>query len=208
MRNHSALLALTLFMICAHASFQGYAQTQPGSQAIDTTIHILTDISGCGVSDSVFFQATGDRHGNPLFWSLTIKDCRGALLFFHSACACEADAFFESEEYVLRQSYAGTKRDWFFNDLPERVITTRRFSLASGIFDRNNSGSVYRAARDYLVEKFGLPVAKAIELTEALALKMMKEEVTLLTVYKNPSEYGDPLIYLKEIRQFVPIGHW
>lgn len=202
------VVALMLCMLSASVSSHGYAQTQPESLARDTTIYIPADISGCGASDSTFFRVTEDRLGNPLFWSLTVKDCSGVLLFYLSACTCEADEFFGSEDYLLRRTYQGSKRDWFFIDLPERLISKRRFSQASGIFDRNNGGSVYSLVRDYLVEKYQLPSEKATALTEALALKMMKEEVTLLTVYKNPSEHGDPMIYVRDIRQFVPIGHW
>ena len=176
--------------------------------ARDTTIHIQGDISGCGVSDSIFYLVTADRLGNPLFWALTIEDCGGNILFYHSACACESDEFFGSEDYIVRRTYEGTRRDWFFVDLPGRLITKRRFSQDSGIFDRNNSASIYRVARNFLMDKFQVSLEKASELTEALALKVMKEEVTLLTIYKNPSEHSDPMIFLKEIRQFVPIGQW
>jgi hypothetical protein len=202
------VVALTLFLMSASVSSHGPAQNQSGSLATDTTIRIPAEISGCGMSDSVYFRVTGDRFGNPLVWSLTVKDCRGVLLFYYSACVCASDEFFESEDYILSRSYQGSMRDWFLVDLPERVVSRRKFSQGSAIFDRNNSGSVYRVARDYLVEKLQLPTEKAIELTEALAMRLMKEEVTLLTVYRNPSDNDDAMIYLKEIRQFVPIGRW
>ena len=198
--------ALTLFLAFVCALPDGYAQNQSRSQPTDTTIQIRADISGCGASDSIFFRVTADHMGTPLFWSLTVKDCGGTLLFYASACACEADEYFESEDYLLRRTYRGSKMDWFFNDLPERLIFKRKFSPGSRIFDRNDAGSMYRVARDFLVERLQFSPEKAKKLTEALALKMMNAEVTLLSVVKTPSDPGDPMIYLKEIRQFVPIG--
>jgi hypothetical protein len=202
------MVIVALFLTHALASCHGYAQDQSRIQVTDTTIQIPADFSGCGASDSVFYRVTEYQLGNPLFWSLTAKDCRGSLLFYDSACACEADQFFESEEYLLRRTYQGSRRDWYYIDLPERLISRRRFSKGSGIFDRDNEGSIYHIARDYLVEKCQLPSGRATELIETLVMKMLKEEVTLLTVYKNPSEHGDPMIYLRDVRQFVPIGHW
>jgi hypothetical protein len=200
--------ALTIFLMTSSVAPHGYELRAPQGTPTDTTFRIAAEISGCGRSDSICVRVTGDHLENPLFWSLTVKDCDGTLLFYHSACTCDADEYFESEAYIRRQSYQGTKNDWFFHDLPERVITKRRFARESPIFDRNDDGAVYVVARNYLEEKYQLPSEKAKQLTEELALKMMKEEVVLLSVPRDPSDTSDPLIYVKEIRQFVPIGHW
>jgi len=201
-------VVLTLLLMRASVSFHVYAQNQPVSLTTDSTIRIQAGISGRPGGDSVLVRVTADHFGYPLFWSLTVKDCVGTLLFYHSACACESDDYFGSEDYIVHRTYEGTRRDWFFIDLPERLVARRRFAKESGIFDRNNAASIYRVARDYLVAQFRLPEETASELTEVLALKMMNEDVTLLTIYRNPSDHDDPLIYLNEIRQFVPIGHW
>ena len=156
MMKHQVIIAV---LLCLHAvmPYNVYAQNHANAQATDTTIQIQADFSGCGASDSVFYRVTIDRFGNPLVWTLTAKDCKGVVRFYHSACACESDEYFESEEYIVRRSYQGSKRDWFTIDLPGRIITKRMFPPQSGIFDRNNDGSIYHVAKDYLVDRCQVP---------------------------------------------------
>ena len=206
MSFHGVLFAFLL--ILTSGSTQVNAQGVAGNAAMDTTIQIPVEFSGCGASDSAFYRVSMDRLGNPLVWSLTVKDCRGTILFYHSACTCESDKFFESEEYRLSQTYRGTVRDWFARDLPERLITRMKFAPGSRIFDRANEESIYRVALDFLEGRCQLSLEAANALIEALIGRMQKESMTLVTVPNDPSDPGKPLIYVKEVRQFVPIGNW
>ena len=206
MSFHGVLFAFLL--ILTSGPTQVNAQGVAGSAAMDTTIQIPVEFSGCGVSDSAIYRVSMDRLGNPLFWSLTVKDCRGTVLFYHSACTCESDEYFESEEYIVRRSYQGSKKDWFTIDLPQRILVRRKFSAGSEIFDRNKEGSIYHVAVDYLEGRCQISAEEAKALIEAQVVKMKNSEVTVLMVPKNPSDNANPMIYLKEVRQFVPIGNW
>ncbi|HTY38280.1 MAG TPA: hypothetical protein VMH23_14275 [Bacteroidota bacterium] len=198
------LLILTLGSFRTPAISQGTSGVMP----TDTTITMMADISGCKTADSVLYRVTADRFGIPLTWSLTVKDCEGRLLLYQTGCACDADKYFESEAYVLQHTYQGTRQDWFFFDLPARVLSKKKIPKDAAIFDKNNPESVYAAVGNSLHEQFGIPTAKADEMTAAVALQLMNGELTILSVPHNPSEEGDPMVFLKQIRQFVPIGHW
>lgn len=169
---------------------------------------MIADFTRSGAHDSVLVRVTGDRFGNPLIWSLAVKDPSGSLVFATTACVCDNDEFFRSEEYLVQRVYQGTKRDWYYTDFPERLIERRRFPAGSPMFDRTRSDSFYGIFEAYLVEKCRVSSETARELAESVAQKMMKDEVTLLTVPQKPTDHGDSMIYVKEIRQFVPIGPW
>jgi hypothetical protein len=108
----------------------------------------------------------------------------------------------------VRRSYQGSKQDWFTIDLPQRILTRRKFPAGSGIFDRNKEGSIYHVAVEYLEGRCQMSAEEANALIEAQVLKMKDSEATVLIVPKNPSDNANPMIYLKEVRQFVPIGNW
>jgi hypothetical protein len=169
---------------------------------------MVADFTGSGAHDSVLVRVTGDRFGNPLVWSVAVREQTGTLLFYHTACVCDTDEFFGSDEYVVDRIYQGTKRDWYYVDLPGRLIERRRFSPGSPMFDRARGDSFYSIFELYLVEKCRVSSEAARKLAAFLAQKMMKDEVTLLAVPQKPTDHGNSMIFVKELRQFVPIGPW
>lgn len=198
------LLSLTLSLAWSPCTAQG----QSAGFARDTTFLMTADFSGPGTIDTVTVRVTGDRFGNPLVWSVSVREAKGDPVYYYTECVCDADSYFESEEYILQRTYRGTKRDWYYLDLPASLIVRRRFSPGSPMFDSTRSDSFYHVFQKQLEGKFRVSAPTAQELTRSTGLKMMNNEVTLLTIPKNPSDPGESMIYVKEVRQFVPIGRW
>lgn len=206
MRLHNFIIFVLLLFLCCNI----YAQ-QPinANEKVDDVLTKDIDVTGDGVPDQIRLHIKGKSFKHPFLWTLVIFS-GVKKIFEYKSDDTWLDAFFNDEGYINEEcrGYLECKRQYYYHDILDRLVIITDLSVNPHSLEESNSGSIHYVARKHLKEKFNVTDDEATKIIQGMIDKIKSGKTPLLYVPISAVQDNFPMMYVKEVGQFVRVYEW
>lgn len=169
-------------------------------------VHVerVADHRAAGKPARVVVSARAESLSDPVRWEVAVFVARERVLRFVSTDN-DIDSGFHEPNFVGGcSSYEDCKLRWYLA-MPRDVIVNINARTDPRIVDENWPGSLFSVARNYLVKKCGLEPEEATRIVNRLADGLRSGDRQAISLPLTPAADGPLLIYVPEVKGFVPL---
>lgn len=170
----------------------------------DVHVERVADRLAGGGPATVVVSEHAPSLGAPVHWEIEVYVSTKRIFRFESKDT-EIDSGFRAPGFVGGcSSYEDCKLRWYLG-MANNVILEISEKTDPRIIDETWPGSMFTVTREYLVKKCGLDPEAATKIVKRIAGSLRHGGIKALSLPLTPATDGPLLIYVPEVKGFVPL---
>ena len=174
-------------------------------QSIDRTLSRTADVTGDGQPDTISLHLRAESMAKPFKWTLTITSGEMTLLTYDSDDAW-LDRNFNDQGFVDNcKDYLSCKEQYYFRDILDTVLSGESSYDVEGILNRSAPNTLFPIGRAFLKECCNITASRADQILGLVETRIRGGKTVLICIPLSPVQLRDPMVYVQEVKQFVPV---
>jgi len=167
---------------------------------VDSTIIMHQDMTFDGKPEKIFINVRGESQINPFTWSVNIVDGEKTIFSYRANTQWNDRNFYHKDYFRGAKSYIDSKRKYYFEYIPEKIIRFDAYS--NSVVSKNAPNGAYLLIIDQLVKLYNMDREKAKEIAER-TLDRLKAGAYYIAIPMGNQSSPHPKIYIEEVGTFL-----